>query len=257
MAHVDTSTFVGPQLPVNTQAQPWRMPTTWTVKEGQTLSQIAKRVYKDPSLWKAIQAANPGIVPERLKLGAKLKIPSLEEARAMAKNHFNPNSQFDLAKAKPVDLNGLDTLIKQAQTQKVGKNATLRKADGNHDGRVSIDEINSRLVELTKLAQGAGIDKSKAGLVAKAQAEAVTLTKLALTLAPRANDAKTLEALARKIDSSENNSTAGKNDGKLSPDELKQFISQHEELKAKDPSRAPGEDLLIGLAQNLLKAIQG
>ncbi|MFW5856882.1 MAG: LysM peptidoglycan-binding domain-containing protein [Planctomycetota bacterium] len=50
---------------------------TYTVRKGDTLSEIAKRVYNDPTLWKRIAEANPGAVTDttQLKVGAELVIP--------------------------------------------------------------------------------------------------------------------------------------------------------------------------------------
>ena len=46
-----------------------------TVKPGDSLSTIAKQYYGKASLWGVIAAANPEINPDRLKVGAKIKIP--------------------------------------------------------------------------------------------------------------------------------------------------------------------------------------
>lgn len=46
-----------------------------TVKSGDSLSSIAKQYYGKASLWGVIAAANPEVDPDRLRLGAKIKIP--------------------------------------------------------------------------------------------------------------------------------------------------------------------------------------
>lgn len=37
-----------------------RAPSTWTVRDGDSLRRIARKVYGDEKLWKAIRDANPG-----------------------------------------------------------------------------------------------------------------------------------------------------------------------------------------------------
>lgn len=54
-----------------------KLPTFYTVKKGDTLRQIAEKFYGDPSKWKAIARANDLKDPDKLKVGAKLKIPKL------------------------------------------------------------------------------------------------------------------------------------------------------------------------------------
>lgn len=48
----------------------------YTVKKGDTLSSVAQRLLGKASRWREIAVANPGIVPERLKIGQTLVIPA-------------------------------------------------------------------------------------------------------------------------------------------------------------------------------------
>jgi Contractile injection system tube protein/LysM domain len=50
---------------------------TWTVRRGDTLSGIAGAVYRDPTRWRAIAAANGMADPRRLVPGQALAIPRL------------------------------------------------------------------------------------------------------------------------------------------------------------------------------------
>jgi len=50
---------------------------THTVASGEYLSDISKKYYGSTKHWKEIVAANPGVTPERLKVGQKLVIPEL------------------------------------------------------------------------------------------------------------------------------------------------------------------------------------
>ncbi len=49
--------------------------TEYIVSRGDTLSEISKALYGRASLWRRIADANPEIDPDRLRLGAVLKIP--------------------------------------------------------------------------------------------------------------------------------------------------------------------------------------
>jgi hypothetical protein len=51
--------------------------TTYLVKRGDTLSAIAAKLYRDPTLWRPIAAANEIDDPRQLRIGARLAIPKL------------------------------------------------------------------------------------------------------------------------------------------------------------------------------------
>jgi nucleoid-associated protein YgaU len=52
-------------------------PAIWKVREGDSLRRIARRVYGNESLWKAIRDANPAAVAAdgTIRVGAELVIP--------------------------------------------------------------------------------------------------------------------------------------------------------------------------------------
>lgn len=52
-------------------------PNVHVVKSGETLSDISKQHYGTTTKWKEIIKANPGIDPEGLKVGQKLKLPEI------------------------------------------------------------------------------------------------------------------------------------------------------------------------------------
>jgi nucleoid-associated protein YgaU len=56
--------------------------TRYTIERGDTLSSIARAHYGDDRLWTRISAANPGIDPQRLKVGETITIPPREPAAA-------------------------------------------------------------------------------------------------------------------------------------------------------------------------------
>ncbi|MEY4182789.1 MAG: hypothetical protein RLZZ217_1415 [Planctomycetota bacterium] len=56
--------------------------TTYTVAAGDTLGGIAKRTYGKETAWTAIQAANPGVNPNNLKVGTVLQLPAADRLPA-------------------------------------------------------------------------------------------------------------------------------------------------------------------------------
>ena len=48
---------------------------TYTVKKGDTLWKIAAAHYGDGRKWKQIVDANPGLTPEKLKVGQTITLP--------------------------------------------------------------------------------------------------------------------------------------------------------------------------------------
>ena len=55
--------------------------TTYTVKEGDTLTSIWKGLSGSERGWEKLQAANPGLDPARLKIGQVLKVPAMEATK--------------------------------------------------------------------------------------------------------------------------------------------------------------------------------
>ncbi len=64
-------------LPTPPEGAPSTDANTHVVKAGETLSDISKLHYGTTSKWKDIVKANPGIDPEGLKVGQKLKLPEI------------------------------------------------------------------------------------------------------------------------------------------------------------------------------------
>jgi len=56
---------------------------THTIVDNDTFAGLAKQYYDDESLYRAIELANPTLDARRLFVGAKVKIPSAEEARKL------------------------------------------------------------------------------------------------------------------------------------------------------------------------------
>lgn len=67
---------------VEPPAPPAPAATEHVVKKGETLSSISLAHYGTKAHWKKIQAANPGIDPRNLDIGAVLRIPSLDAPAA-------------------------------------------------------------------------------------------------------------------------------------------------------------------------------
>ncbi len=66
--------FTGPE-PMAPAAPGAAVGGSYTVVRGDTLSGIARRTYGNPSAWKRIAAANPGVDPNRLAVGQVLMLP--------------------------------------------------------------------------------------------------------------------------------------------------------------------------------------
>ena len=63
-------TYIAPEpAPVSAQ------PSIYTIKDGDNLWQIAKKVYGDGQKWVDIKAANPGLNENRLIPGKKINLP--------------------------------------------------------------------------------------------------------------------------------------------------------------------------------------
>jgi len=56
----------------------------YVVKDGDTLSAIAQWWFGDATRWDLIQDANPGLKPERMQIGQKLKLPARTAGRTAA-----------------------------------------------------------------------------------------------------------------------------------------------------------------------------
>jgi len=61
-------------LPPAEPAEP-EAPQFYVVRKGDTLWRIATRIYGDGQRYRDILAANPGLVPARMRVGQKLLIP--------------------------------------------------------------------------------------------------------------------------------------------------------------------------------------
>jgi LysM repeat protein len=56
-------------------------PGTYTIARGDTLAQIAARLYGDAKKWRVIANANPGLNPNRLLIGQVIKLPAAKQTR--------------------------------------------------------------------------------------------------------------------------------------------------------------------------------
>jgi LysM repeat protein len=57
-------------------------PGTYTIARGDTLAQIAARLYGDAKKWRVIANANPGLNPNRLLIGQVIKLPAAKQTGA-------------------------------------------------------------------------------------------------------------------------------------------------------------------------------
>ena len=54
-------------------------PGTYTIARGDTLGEIATRLYGDATRWRVIARANPGLDPNRLLIGQVIKLPAAKQ----------------------------------------------------------------------------------------------------------------------------------------------------------------------------------
>lgn len=54
-------------------------PGTYTIARGDTLGEIASRLYGDATRWRVIARANPGLDPNRLLIGQVIKLPAAKQ----------------------------------------------------------------------------------------------------------------------------------------------------------------------------------
>lgn len=73
-----------PAAAVETPAATGGAPGTYTIARGDTLGEIATRLYGDATRWRVIARANPGLDPNRLLIGQVIKLPALPAAKQTA-----------------------------------------------------------------------------------------------------------------------------------------------------------------------------
>lgn len=261
MSPVDRARFVGPPLPQATRASAQRGPSTWTVKAGQTLSAISLRLYGDASLWRAIQLANAGVIPEKLQIGRELRIPSKEDARALL-TPKPPASTFEDAKRLALDRLHRANLAAHALAVTT---PLLQAADGNADGWLTHGEIEQRMVALEQqvtannerlLATGGPPTPADVAMTRQAEADRTSLHELGVSLLAQGEQADLRDTIAQRIDASPDNTSPDRKDAAVSVGEINDFIKRHEAAKAQDPSTAQTEDTILGVAKDLLKVVR-
>jgi nucleoid-associated protein YgaU len=128
---------------------------TYLVRSGDTLSEIAQRELGSSRRWQEIVAANPGLDPNRLGVGKKIRIPGAQAGGA--------STPTETAKAtgKPIPASS-----PKAATWKVGKGENLWKIASQTLGD------GKRWGEIAKLNPGVNPDKLTTGLVLKLPAGA-------------------------------------------------------------------------------------
>lgn len=70
------SKFMNKLKPAVTRKLTSAKAATWTVKSGETLSEISQEALGSASLWRKIAAANPSVDPNRLSVGTELVLPT-------------------------------------------------------------------------------------------------------------------------------------------------------------------------------------
>jgi len=71
----------GSPAPTPDPAQPWPRGRTYVVCKGDTLGAISQKVYGSTRFWKAIQTANGGLDPKKVRPGMELLLPEVDAGR--------------------------------------------------------------------------------------------------------------------------------------------------------------------------------
>jgi LysM repeat protein len=85
--------------------------TTHVVVAGDTLGEISMKYYQKASLYTRIMDANPGLTPETLRLGTKLKIPALR-----IEGTTGPAAPVELASSGDRPIPGKDYKVRRGDT---------------------------------------------------------------------------------------------------------------------------------------------
>ena len=110
--------------------------TEHTIVKGELLSTIAKKYGVG---WKAIEAANPGINPNRLKIGDKIKIPAPKSGAAPAAAAHNDAPVAGDGSVKTYKIKSGDNLMKIAKTHGVTVKA-IRAANGLKTDQIKVGQ---------------------------------------------------------------------------------------------------------------------
>jgi hypothetical protein len=128
-----------------------------TVKyQGETLAAISEWYLGDLKRWKEIQAVNPGLKPERIKIGDKIKIPSDKAVRRdpFPKPKVSKKAPAPKDEVKPEDkAKGKATEEKSAEEPKaeqVEQSSKVAQEGGEGPAPVA-DEDREKLREKTRL----------------------------------------------------------------------------------------------------------
>ncbi|MFM1883678.1 MAG: hypothetical protein RJA05_2087 [Planctomycetota bacterium] len=98
--------------------------TTYTVASGDTLGGIAKKTYGKEAAWTAIQAANPGVNPNNLKVGTVLRLPAADQLPAGEQVAAAGKSRGATRGSKPPAKKGGGTT-----TRSTGRRYTVKSGD--------------------------------------------------------------------------------------------------------------------------------
>jgi nucleoid-associated protein YgaU len=121
---------------------------THTVKQGETLSSIAKAAYGDSRQYKAILAANPGLDASKMRPGTEIKLPP-----ASSKNAIHESKGSEAA-------SGGVTAVSDSRSYLVQSGDSLykitRKLYGTNENQEKIYELNKQMIgpDSTRLKPG-------------------------------------------------------------------------------------------------------
>lgn len=74
----------------------------YVIKAGDTYPRLAERLLGDARKWKEFSAANPGVDPQRLRIGQKIRLPAGARGERPAPSIPAPSSEFDIPAPLPL-----------------------------------------------------------------------------------------------------------------------------------------------------------
>ncbi len=131
--------------------------TTYRVASGDSLYTISQKIYGSPKHISALQAANPGLDPKRLKVGQTIKLPDVSGARTTAVTTTTGTADT----ASPLTTSTVATTA-AGKTYKVQAGDTLQKIARTNYGQVGAWE---KIYSANKSSIGSNPARLKVGMV--------------------------------------------------------------------------------------------
>jgi len=150
--------------------QPQAVPATYKVQSGDTLGHISLAVYETSRRWRDIEAANPGINPNRLIVGSTLKLPAAGATVAPARGETPKTPRPTMTEGRTYTVRPGDILGRIAQRE-VGSTKDIKAIAALNPG-INIDRLEVgdviALPERRQAPVGVPIEVARGARVAQA-----------------------------------------------------------------------------------------